>query len=111
MVNGRKKEPRFAIVIIVATVLLATEAGITTTTIDNASAYSKYQATTGANHCGNGKLPLNILCQNIDSEIQGEKNAVNMIDLQTGDDMNPTATRPPIVAPPPPTLGSFYTVW
>jgi hypothetical protein len=34
------------------------------------------QATSQANACGNGKLPLNVFCQNIDSQVQGDENAV-----------------------------------
>lgn len=57
-----------------------------------AKSYEKTQAMAQADACGNGKLPLNILCQNIGSEIQGDENAVNMIGLQTGGDV-----RPPVV--------------
>jgi hypothetical protein len=35
------------------------------------------QATSQANACGNGKLPLNVFCQNIDSQVQGDENAVS----------------------------------
>jgi uncharacterized protein YegL len=58
-----------------------------------AKSYEKNQAMSQADACGNGKLPLNILCQNIGSEIQGDENAVNMIGLQTGGDVRP----PPVV--------------
>jgi hypothetical protein len=34
------------------------------------------QATSQANACGNGTLPLNVFCQNIDSQVQGEETAV-----------------------------------
>ena len=34
------------------------------------------QATSQANACGNGKLPLNIGCQNVGSQIQGDENGV-----------------------------------
>jgi hypothetical protein len=34
------------------------------------------QATSQANACGNGELPLNVFCQNIGSQVQGEENAV-----------------------------------
>ena len=46
---------------------------------DSASAtkYDKNQATSQANACGNGKLPLNIGCQNVDSQIQGDENVVS----------------------------------
>ncbi len=38
--------------------------------------YEKNQAVAQANACGNGELPLNVFCQNIDSQVQGEENAV-----------------------------------
>jgi hypothetical protein len=41
-----------------------------------ASGYEKNQATSQANACGNGKLPLNVGCQNAGSQIQGDENAV-----------------------------------
>lgn len=34
------------------------------------------QATSQANACGNGELPLNTFCQNIDSQVQGDEIAV-----------------------------------
>ncbi|MFY9965978.1 MAG: hypothetical protein WBL44_12235 [Nitrososphaeraceae archaeon] len=39
--------------------------------------YEKNQATSQANACGNGKLPLNVGCQNVGSQVQGEENAVS----------------------------------
>jgi hypothetical protein len=38
--------------------------------------YEKNQAISQANACGNGELPLNIGCQNIASQVQGDENAV-----------------------------------
>ena len=43
---------------------------------DKKKHYDKNQATSQANACGNGKLPLNVFCQNIESQVQGEENAV-----------------------------------
>jgi hypothetical protein len=39
--------------------------------------YEKNQATSQANACGNGVLPLNVGCQNIGSQVQGDENAVS----------------------------------
>jgi hypothetical protein len=36
----------------------------------------KNQATSQANACGNGELPLNVGCQNVGSQVQGDENAV-----------------------------------
>jgi len=38
----------------------------------------------GANACGNEELPLNVLCNNQASEIQGDENAIGMISVQEG---------------------------
>jgi uncharacterized membrane protein len=34
------------------------------------------QATSQANACGNGELPLNVGCQNTGSQVQGDENAI-----------------------------------
>jgi len=39
--------------------------------------YEKNQATSQANACGNGELPLNVGCQNVGSQIQGDENVVS----------------------------------
>jgi len=44
--------------------------------------YEKNQAISQANACGNGVLPLNVFCQNLVSQIQGDGNAVNVIGVQ-----------------------------
>ena len=44
---------------------------------DGKKHYEKSQAISQANACGNGKLPLNVFCQNIGSQVQGEENAVS----------------------------------
>ena len=55
-------------------------------TTDNAFAdkkkkthYEKTQATYQANECGNGNTPIDVFCQNLDSQIQGDGNAVAII--------------------------------
>jgi hypothetical protein len=65
--------------IAIVTVIAATLVGTTVITADSAFAYEKSQATSQANACGNGELPLNVFCQNINSQIQGDENAVNVI--------------------------------
>jgi dipeptide/tripeptide permease len=54
----------------------------------SATKYERSQISLGTNDCGNGKLPLNIFCQNIASQIDGEGNAINIIALPppSGDD-------------------------
>ncbi len=43
----------------------------------------KNQATSQANSCGNGELPLNVGCQNVGSQIQGDENGVALTAQQT----------------------------
>jgi hypothetical protein len=57
-------------------VIAATLVGTTVIGTDSALAYEKNQATSQANACGNGELPLNIGCQNVGSQIQGDENSV-----------------------------------
>ena len=47
-------------------------------TSESAFASDENQAVSQANACGNGELPLNVGCQNIDSQIQGDENAVSL---------------------------------
>jgi hypothetical protein len=44
------------------------------------------QATSQANACGNGKLPMNVFCQNIDSQVQGDENGVALTGNQQAQD-------------------------
>jgi hypothetical protein len=59
-------------------VIAATLVGTTVITADSAFAtkYDKNQAISQANACGNGELPFNVGCQNVDSQIQGDENSV-----------------------------------
>jgi hypothetical protein len=83
----RKGKPRFvftAAAVITAVMLLGTTAISTLTTAESVFAYKNNQATPQANDCGNGSVPIDtVLCQNIDSQIQGDGNAVALIAEQT----------------------------
>ena len=48
----------------------------------NAYKYKKTQVAYQSNYCGNGDLPLNVFCQNIFTQLQGDGNAMNIIALQ-----------------------------
>ena len=65
-------------------VITATLVGATVITADSAFAtkYDKNQAISQANACGNGELPLNVFCQNIGSQVQGDENAVALDGFQ-----------------------------
>ena len=66
--------------IAIAAVIAATLVGTTIIAADSAYAtkYHKNQALSQANACGNGELPLNVGCQNIASQIQGDENGVSL---------------------------------
>lgn len=66
--------------IAIVAVIAATLVGTSVVAADSAYAtkYEKNQATSQANACGNGELPLNVGCQNVDSQIQGDENVVSL---------------------------------
>jgi hypothetical protein len=70
--------------IAIVAVMAATLVGTTVITADSALAtkYGKNQATSQANACGNDKLPMYVFCQNINSQVQGEENAVALDGVQ-----------------------------
>jgi hypothetical protein len=72
------------LIVAAVTVMLICATALSTT--DRAFAgkkkYEKSQAASQANECGNGELPLNVFCQNLLSQIQGDGNAVNVIGVQ-----------------------------
>jgi hypothetical protein len=71
--------------VIVAAVALMLVGATTLSTTDSAFAdkkYEKSQAASQVNDCGNGELPLNVFCQNLLSQIQGDGNAANIIGVQ-----------------------------
>jgi ABC-type Na+ efflux pump permease subunit len=76
------KSLTIAVVAAVAIMLAATSAVAT----EDAFATKKKeynQATSQANACGNGFMPINIGCQNTDSQIQGDENGVAQTAQQT----------------------------
>jgi hypothetical protein len=72
------KSLSIAIVAAVAVMLIATSAVATDDAFAGKKKKNEYnQATSQANACGNGELPLNVGCQNIGSQVQGDENAVS----------------------------------
>jgi hypothetical protein len=69
------------VMLIGATALAATDSAFA----DGKKHYDKNQATSQANACGNGFLPENVFCQNIDSQVQGDENAVALDGFQSAD--------------------------
>jgi hypothetical protein len=54
-------------------VIAATLVGTTAVTADSALAYERNREINQVNDCGNGKLPLNVGCQNTATQIQGDE--------------------------------------
>ncbi len=77
-------DTRYLVIIATITVMLVGATALATT--DNVFAgkkkYEKSQAASQVNECGNGELPLNVFCQNLLSQIQGDGNAANIIGVQ-----------------------------
>jgi hypothetical protein len=53
---------------------------------DGKKKYGKNQASSQANACGNGKLPMYVFCQNIGSQVQGEDNSVALSGAQESEE-------------------------
>ena len=81
---------KYFVIVAVMTAMLIGATALATT--DSAFAdkkkkgYEKNQAISQANACGNGVLPLNVLCSNSASQIQGDENAVSTASFQQGGD-------------------------
>ena len=83
---NRNLNTKYLVVVAAMTAMLI---GATALATDSAFATKKKeynQATSQANACGNGKLPLNVFCQNLGSQVQGDENAVALDGFQQGDD-------------------------
>lgn len=97
-IKETRKKHKFAIpalAVITALMLLSTTATIIMSTTQNvfAEKYGKNQATSQANACGNEFLSLYKGCQNIHSQVQGDKNAVALSAEQRFP--NPSPPNPP----------------
>ena len=57
--------------------------------------YEKSQATSQANACGNGEMPLDVFCQNLNSQIQGDENAVTILGNQVSEEHENGVMLPP----------------
>ena len=77
-----KKALLVIVAAIIATVTLSANAFMDEGT--SAKKYDRSQGSYQASSCGNGELPLNVLCSNTGSEIQGDENAVGMTSTQQG---------------------------
>jgi hypothetical protein len=77
----RRMNVKYLIIVASMTAMLVGATALSTT--DSAFAgkkqYEKSQVISEANACGNGVLPLNVFCQNLVSQIQGDGNAVTIM--------------------------------
>jgi hypothetical protein len=84
IIIGSSMNAKYFAIVAAITVMLVGATALSTT--DSAFAgkkkYEKSQAASQVNECGNGELPLNVFCQNLLSQIQGDGNAVNVIGVQ-----------------------------
>jgi hypothetical protein len=68
---------KYLVIVAAMTAMLVGATALATTDSAFASKKREYnQATSQANACGNGELPLNVGCQNVGSQIQGDENSV-----------------------------------
>jgi hypothetical protein len=74
--------------IAVLATMLVTSAVMAAESVSATKYKGKNQALSQANACGNGKLPLNVLCSNVGSQVQGEDNAVSLAGAQQAGDFD-----------------------
>jgi hypothetical protein len=77
MHDKKVDKQRLAIATMTAIALLTTTV-ISMATTENAFAYNKNQVASQANDCGNGDTPFDVFCQNLASQIQGDRNTVGI---------------------------------
>ena len=62
--------------IIAGFIFLITASTVMGTHVVFASSYEKSQIISQTNECGNYWFPLNVLCSNVSSQVQGDENSV-----------------------------------
>jgi hypothetical protein len=77
------KSRNFAIFSVLAAALVFSTIAAFPIAPESALAYEKNQATSQTSACGNEFIPINIGCQNTDSQIQGDENAAALTAQQT----------------------------
>jgi hypothetical protein len=74
---------RFGMVAIAAVAVMLISSAATVQEDAFAGKKKKYeQSLSQVNDCGNGIFPLNVYCQNLAAQIQGDGNAMNVIGVQ-----------------------------
>lgn len=80
---------RYTVIVATMAVLLVGATALASTSSAFAGGHKKYeksQALSQASACGNGKLPLNVFCDNKASHVQGKENAVTLDSTQQAQD-------------------------
>jgi uncharacterized membrane protein len=91
---NRRMNTKYLVVVAAMTAMLVAATALAT---DNAFAdkkrhddkkkgYEKTQAVSQVNECGNGEDPIDVFCQNLASQIQGDNNTPVLEAEQGGDD-------------------------
>ena len=104
MHTGNVNKVRVIAAIAIVTALVTTTS-LTMTIAPDVYAYKKYQATSQTSACGNDEVPINVGCQNIYSQIQGNENVVSLTAQQT---FPASVTPSPSPPPPPPPSATKY---
>ena len=75
---------RYLVIVAAMTAMLvgATALAGTDSVFAGKKKYEQSQAASQANSCGNGNMPMDIFCQNLISQIEGDGNAINVIGVQ-----------------------------
>jgi hypothetical protein len=82
---SRNMNSKYLVIVAAMSVMLigATAFATDSAFADGKKHYEKSQATSQANACGNGEMPINVGCQNTNSQIQGDENQVAITAQQT----------------------------
>jgi hypothetical protein len=89
---------KYLVMVAAAAVMLIGATAISTTDsvfAEKKKGYEKSQATSQANACGNGEMPLDVFCQNLNSQIQGDENAVTILGNQVSEEQENGVMLPP----------------
>ena len=77
------KSLTIAVVAAVAAMLIATSVVATEDAFAGKKKYEKSQAAAQANSCGNENNPIDVFCQNLASQIQGDENVASLAGEQS----------------------------
>lgn len=77
---------KYFVIVAAMTAVLVGATALATADSALAGGKDKNQASSQANACGNGDMPLNVGCQNSNSQVQGDENGVAITAQQTFDD-------------------------